>query len=115
MGGAQRHTAKPDGILAPYNAWKHDHTRLEAALEPEERWTHHVERMYSRVLMRKAKNWFMSSDFNVEGHGEGMTRYLVYDGGAPKYVGTITDVANSDHESVDFAMRDAGVEGSDVE
>jgi hypothetical protein len=64
--------------------------------------------------MRKAKNWFMSSDFNMEGHGEGTMRYLVYDGGAPKYVGTTTDVANSDDECIDLAMRAAGVEGSDV-
>ena len=71
--------------------------------------------MYRKVLMRKAKNGFMSSDFIAEDDSKGTMRYLVYDGGAPKYVGTIIDVANSDCESVDFAMRDAGVEGSDVE
>ena len=70
--------------------------------------------MYSKVLMRKAKNWFVSADFNVKGRGEGTMRYLVYDGGVPKCVGTTTDVANSDDERIDLAMRAAGVEGSDV-
>lgn len=91
---------------------ENDHTRLEATAEAEERWTDHVESMYSKVLMRKAKSWFTGYNSNVEGHGEGTTRYLVYNGGAPKYVRTIAEVADTDYEGIDFATIDAGTERS---
>ncbi len=95
-------------------AWEHGHTRLEATAESEADWTEHVEQMYSKVLMRKAKSWFTGYNSNVEGHGEGTTRYLVYNGGAPKYVGTITEVANNEYEGIDFATIGARAERSDL-
>ena len=56
--------------------------------------------MYSTMLMRKAKSWFTGYNSNVKGHEEGKVRYLVYNGGTPKYVSTINDVAASGYEGV---------------
>ena len=66
--------------------WAHGHTRAEATAEAEAAWTEHVSRMYSMMLMRKAKSWFTGYNSNVPGHEQGTIRYLVYNGGAPKYV-----------------------------
>ncbi len=74
--------------------------RIEATKAAEERWTAHVTKMYSTMLMRKAKGWFTGYNSNVEGHEEGRTRYFVYNGGTPKYVKTINDVADSGYEGV---------------
>src|SRR6266851_7353813 len=37
--------------------WSHDYTRAEPTIATEERWTAHVKKMYSTMLMRKAKSW----------------------------------------------------------
>ena len=67
----------------------HGYTRAEPTLEAQERWTAHVKQMYSAMLMRKAKSWFTGYNSNVPGHEHGKTRYLVYNGGSPKYVANI--------------------------
>ena len=59
--------------------------------------------MYEVMLMRKAKSWFTGYNSNVEGHEEGTTRYMVYNGGAPKFVHQITEIANNDYEGIEFA------------
>ena len=76
------------------------YTRVEATEAAEERWTDHVTKMYSTMLMRKAKGWFTGYNSNVEGHEEGRTRYFVYNGGTPKYVKTIREVADNNYEGV---------------
>ena len=58
-----------------------------------QRWTAHVAKMYAMMLMRKAKSWFTGYNSNVAGHEHGKIRYLVYNGGTPKYVAAINDVA----------------------
>ena len=58
----------------------------------EKRWTAHVTKMYAMMLMRKAKSWFTGYNSNVPGHEQGTIRYLVYNGGTPKYVAAINDV-----------------------
>lgn len=82
--------------------WEHDHTRAEATLDAQERWTAHVKKMYSSMLMRKAKSWFTGYNSNVPGHEHGKIRYLVYNGGAPKYVNKIREVADKGYEGIDF-------------
>ena len=79
---------------------KHGFIRAEATCEAEARWTDHVKKMYSTMLMRKAKSWFTGYNSNVEGHEQGKIRYLVYNGGAPKYVSTIREVAENDYEGI---------------
>ncbi|MEM7405652.1 MAG: NAD(P)/FAD-dependent oxidoreductase [Pseudomonadota bacterium] len=83
--------------------WNRGLTRVEAAEAAEERWTAHVEKMYSSMLMRKAKSWFTGYNSNVDGHEAGRIRYFVYNGGSPKYVKTINEVAATDYEGLVLA------------
>ncbi len=77
-------------------------TRLEATAEAQQAWTEHVESMYGSMLMRKAKSWFTGYNSNVEGHEQGTIRYVVYNGGAPKFVKRLTSVAHNDYEGIAF-------------
>jgi cation diffusion facilitator CzcD-associated flavoprotein CzcO len=74
----------------------------EATEDAEERWTGHVVKMYSVMLMRKAQSWFTGYNSNVDGHEAGKVRYMVYNGGTPKYVATINEVAAKDYEGIRF-------------
>ena len=76
------------------------YTKVEATEQAEQRWTKHVVDMYAMMLMRKAKSWFTGYNSNVPGHEQGTIRYLVYNGGAPKYVNTINKVAANGYEGV---------------
>jgi hypothetical protein len=80
--------------------WDRGYTRAEACREAEQRWTAHVTKMYEIMLMRKAKSWFTGYNSNVAGHEEGKIRYFVYNGGTPKYVGIINDVADKGYEGI---------------
>ena len=73
--------------------FEHDHTRIEADAEAEHDWTAHVASMYSTMLMRNAKGWFTGYNSNLDGHEHGKTRYYVYNGGAPKFVRRLGEVA----------------------
>ena len=75
---------------------------FEATEDAEKRWTEHVVKMYSVMLMRKAQSWFTGYNSNVEGHEAGKVRYLVYNGGTPKYVATINDVPAKEYEGIRF-------------
>jgi len=89
------------------------YTRVEATAAAEKRWTDHVTNMYAMMLMRKAKSWFTGYNSNVPGHEQGTVRYLVYNGGAPKYVNTINAVATKGYEGVVLsADRGAAPSGS---
>jgi cation diffusion facilitator CzcD-associated flavoprotein CzcO len=85
--------------------WDRGYTRADATLEAQERWTAHVVKMYEIMLMRKAKSWFTGYNSNVAGHEEGTVRYLVYNGGTPKFLGIINGVAEKGYEEIAF---DAG-------
>ncbi|MBX3501683.1 MAG: NAD(P)/FAD-dependent oxidoreductase [Alphaproteobacteria bacterium] len=77
-------------------------SRADATPEAEARWTEHVIQMYSIMLMRKAKSWFTGYNSNIPGHEHGRVRYMVYNGGAPKYVQRINEVAAKDYEGIRF-------------
>ena len=81
----------------------HGYSRFEPSEEAEQAWTDHVREMYSMVLMRKAKSWFTGYNSNVDGHEYGKTRYFVYNGGAPRFVRRLGEVATNDYEGVEFA------------
>tara|TARA_B100000579_G_scaffold289939_1_gene240702 strand:- start:16 stop:1677 length:1662 start_codon:yes stop_codon:yes gene_type:complete len=83
--------------------WERDLTYLEATEDAEQRWTDHVIKMYSVMLMRKAQSWFTGYNSNVEGHEAGKVRYMVYNGGTPKYVASISEVASKDYEGIKFS------------
>jgi hypothetical protein len=82
--------------------WDHGYIRAEPTLEAQERWTAHVTRMYLAMLMRKAKSWFTGYNSNVAGHEHGKIRYLVYNGGASKYVSRINEIAEKGYEGIVF-------------
>jgi hypothetical protein len=87
--------------------WEHGYVRADATLDAEERWTAHVTKMYSTMLMRKAKSWFTGYNSNVDGHEHGKTRYFVYNGGAPKFVARLTEVAARCYEGLDLTSGPA--------
>ncbi|MGA6974568.1 MAG: NAD(P)/FAD-dependent oxidoreductase [Candidatus Binatus sp.] len=82
--------------------WEHGYTRAEPMLEAQQQWADHVKQMYSAMLMRKAKSWFTGYNSNVPGHEHGKIRYFVYNGGTPKYVGQINEVAANSYEGIVF-------------
>ena len=90
--------------------WDHDYVRADATLKAQERWTAYVREMYSAMLMRKAKSWFTGYNSNIAGHEHGKTRYLVFNGGAPKYVSSINEVARNNYEGIDFIAVEEGEE-----
>ena len=83
--------------------YKHEITRAEATLNAQESWTAHVKKMYSVMLLRKAKSWFTGYNSNVAGHEEGTIRYLVYNGGTPKYVSKIAEIAGSGYDGISLS------------
>jgi len=80
--------------------WKNGYTRMEATEEAEQLWSDHVAKMYSTMLMRKAKGWFTGYNSNIDGHEHGKVRYFVYNGGAPKFRSRIIEVADRDYEGL---------------
>lgn len=76
------------------------YTRADATLEAQERWTAHVVKMYEIMLMRKAKSWFTGYNSNVPGHEQGTVRYFVYNGGTPKFVSIITEIAAGGYQEI---------------
>ncbi len=80
--------------------WENGYTRADATEEAEARWSAHVAKMYSTMLMRKAKSWFTGYNSNVEGHEHGKTRYFVYNGGSPKYQKQIAEVEANGYEGL---------------
>lgn len=91
------------------------HTRVEPTSEASERWTQHVEKMYSVMLMRKAKSWFTGYNSNVKGHEAGTIRYLVYNGGTPKFVSIVNQVAAEGYSGIVFDGDPSGGAKADAE
>ena len=78
--------------------------RIDASEKAETEWNDHVIDMYARMLLRKGKGWFTGYNSNVEGHEEGTIRYGVYNGGAPKYHGTLADEASAGYPGIEFTV-----------
>jgi hypothetical protein len=83
--------------------WARGYVRAETTREAQDRWTAHVAKMYEIMLMRKAKSWFTGYNSNVAGHEEGTVRYFVYNGGTPKFVGIINEVAAKGYREIEFS------------
>jgi len=86
--------------------WEEGYVRAEATETAQSEWSAHVAKMYSYMLMRKAKGWFTGYNSNVEGHEEGTIRYVVYNGGSPKYMARIRDVAEKGYEGMVLTRED---------
>ena len=83
--------------------WDNDLRRVEPTAEAEDEWAAHVVAMYSMLLMRKAQSWFTGYNSNVEGHEHGKTRYLVYNGGTPRFRKRITRVAEEGYTGIELS------------
>jgi cation diffusion facilitator CzcD-associated flavoprotein CzcO len=83
--------------------WKHDYTREEATPEAEAEWAAYVQKLYGMLLMRKAQGWFTGYNSNVEGHEQGKIRYLVFNGGTPKFRAKIAEAAEQDFKGIVFS------------
>lgn len=83
-------------------AWRHGHRRVEADAEAEREWHEHVASIYPMVLAGRAQSWITGYNSNLPGHEYGHTRYNVYQGGAPRYLARIRDVAADDFRGVSF-------------
>jgi hypothetical protein len=81
---------------------KHGLVRVEASQDGEERWTEHVRKMYSLVLMRKAKSWFTGYNSNIAGREHGKTRYMVYNGGMVRYASYVRAEAENGYQKLSF-------------
>ncbi|MDP6952879.1 MAG: NAD(P)/FAD-dependent oxidoreductase [Alphaproteobacteria bacterium] len=82
---------------------EHGYTRLDATSAAEAGWIDQVKKLYSRMLLRKAKGWFTGYNSNLPGHEAGNIRYMVYNGGTPKFVATIDEVADDDYRGIAFS------------
>jgi cation diffusion facilitator CzcD-associated flavoprotein CzcO len=83
--------------------WKNGLTREEATTDAEAEWSADVARMYGMLLMRKAQGWFTGYNSNVEGHEKGTIRYMVYNGGTPRFRRRITEVADAGYAGIEFS------------
>jgi cation diffusion facilitator CzcD-associated flavoprotein CzcO len=75
--------------------------RVEAAPDAEAEWTEHVKELYGMLLLRNAKSWFTGYNSNVEGHD--IKRYLIYNGGAPRYRKYLDEIAAEGYRGFRFA------------
>ena len=76
--------------------------RVEVPKKAEDRWTDHVRKMYSHVLMRKAKSWFTGYNSNIPGRAHGNIRYMVYNGGMVRYASYVRAEAENGYQALSF-------------
>ncbi|MEO6156947.1 MAG: NAD(P)/FAD-dependent oxidoreductase [Ilumatobacteraceae bacterium] len=81
----------------------HGHCREVATEQAAAEWNAQVEKLYAMMLMRKAQGWFTGYNSNVEGHERGTIRYVVYNGGAPRYREKIAEVAEHGYRGINFS------------
>jgi cation diffusion facilitator CzcD-associated flavoprotein CzcO len=75
--------------------------RIEVTPEAEAEWVEHVKELYGMLLLRNAKSWFTGYNSNVEGHD--IKRWMIYNGGAPRYRKHLGEVAAEGYRG--FAFR----------
>ena len=78
----------------------HGYTRIEATERAEKAWTAHVKELFDGSLLATAKSWFTGYNSNVDGHDK--TRYMIYNGGAPRYRERLAEVADDGYDGFDF-------------
>ncbi|MCZ6895363.1 MAG: NAD(P)/FAD-dependent oxidoreductase [Gammaproteobacteria bacterium] len=72
-----------------------EYDRIEPIPEFEVEWNDHVVEMFNYSLFGTAKSWFTGYNSNVEGHDK--LRYLIYNGGAPRFRSKLAEVADADY------------------
>lgn len=74
--------------------------RVEPHPEAEQQWGEHVKDAYKYSLFQTAKSWFTGYNSNVPGHDR--MRYLIYNGGSPRYRKWLADVAGDGYRGFDL-------------
>lgn len=82
--------------------------RFEATAEAQAEWGAEVHRFYERMLLRHAKSWFTGYNENVEGRQR--TRYVMYNGGLPRYRSRVEEVAAAGYPTLAMTPVDARVD-----
>ncbi len=77
------------------------YSRVEPTQEAEDEWTEHVKDSYNYSLLGTTKSWFTGYNSNVAGHDN--LRYMIYNGGAPRYRERLSQVAENGYKG--FALR----------
>ena len=72
--------------------------RIEATAEAQAAWAVEIRKHYERLLLRKAKSWFTGYNENIEGHNR--MRYMMYNGGLPRYRKQLDAVAASGYATL---------------
>ncbi len=72
-----------------------EYDRIEPIPEFEDEWNDHVVEMFNYSLFGTAKSWFTGYNSNVDGHDK--LRYLIYNGGAPRFRNKLAEVADADY------------------
>jgi hypothetical protein len=75
--------------------------RVEATEEAVASWVAEVRDLYSMLLLRKARSWFTGYNENLDGRDT--MRYMIYNGGAPRYRKTLDAVADEGYPGLTFA------------
>ena len=72
------------------------YSRIEPTQEAEDEWTEHVKETYTYSLLGTTKSWFTGYNSNVAGHDK--LRYMIYNGGAPRYRQRLTEAAEGNYK-----------------
>ncbi|MEJ2086891.1 MAG: NAD(P)/FAD-dependent oxidoreductase [Gammaproteobacteria bacterium] len=80
---------------------EHGYSRVEPTADAEAVWGEHVRSTYEKTLIRTARSWFNGYNSNVDGHDR--PRYLIYNGGSPRYREWLEKVAANDYEGFEFS------------
>lgn len=80
---------------------ENNYSRIEPSQAAEDEWTAHVKDTYNYSLLGNAKSWFTGYNSNVEGHDK--LRYMIYNGGAPRYRQRLAQVEENGYEG--FMLR----------
>ena len=79
---------------------EHGHTTFEATEEACAEWAAHVRELLDGLLMVNVRSWFMGFNTNVAGHDK--PRYLIYNGGAPRFRKKCDEVAAAGYAGFDL-------------
>ncbi len=80
---------------------KHNYRRIEPTVAAENEWQEHVKETYKYSLIPTAKSWFTGYNSNVAGHDK--LRYMIYNGGSPRYRKILTEVAENKYRGFNFS------------
>ena len=80
---------------------KNNISRIEASQEAENEWTAHVKDTYKYSLLGNSQSWFTGYNSNVAGHDK--LRYMIYNGGAPRFRQRLQQVAADGYAGFDLS------------